>query len=249
MRRWRVWLRGCGCISCRGRGGEPVRARQRGGGQGRHQKSAEPARAGGDRRTAPVPVRPRVSWSVWNWSVCVYQMQLQLLPNCYNGVCISANTLLMGHLILHRAQYIGEPKTSEFRQLLDEWQASGIVRKWAGNFMECTPHVSAQDSTKSKSLKLAPVKSSSRYVGYPSMNSICKSLASHPNIQQKYSCKVSAEAISGGDSDGSAAWKLTNSQTGESCGEFDWLVCADRSVSNGSTRLSYTPMITNYYQY
>jgi len=68
----------------------------------------------------------------------------------------------------HGAQYIGKPKSEVFQSAVDKWQKLGFLKKWEGRF-------ASVDANEQPGIQEDP-STTCRYVGYPSMHSICKTL-------------------------------------------------------------------------
>mmetsp|Transcript_15237 Transcript_15237/g.21883 ORF Transcript_15237/g.21883 Transcript_15237/m.21883 type:complete len:399 (-) Transcript_15237:41-1237(-) len=119
----------------------------------------------------------------------------------------------------HGAQYIGSPKTDTFRHILDQWKSDDWVREWEGDFWTVGTNGRSQEIKKD------------RWVGYPTMNSICQNLLSHENIEIKTQTRANASRIQVEDSDFDDAcmWHLSHHKTNEGLGSFDWLVASDRN--------------------
>lgn len=124
----------------------------------------------------------------------------------------------------HGAQYITKPKTDTFQKTLDQWKRDGWVKEWTGKFGtvgrsseddQCT--IQIEDSSDTKE----------RWVGYPAMNSICRNLLHHENIQVILQTK--AHAIYKKDDDQDSKWDLLHGKENNHLGTFDWLVVTDRN--------------------
>ncbi|CAJ1952961.1 unnamed protein product [Cylindrotheca closterium] len=114
----------------------------------------------------------------------------------------------------HGAQYISSSKTEEFRTTLSAWEKSGWIESWEGDF--CT--VDVDGILKSDDAK------KERWVGCPSMNTICENLLDHKSIQLYLQCRAKAVW-----KDDKSQWELFS--TGENeifLGCFDWLIATDR---------------------
>lgn len=115
----------------------------------------------------------------------------------------------------HGAQYF-TVKSAEVQQLVDKWQASGIVAVWEGRFGSL--NVATGDFTEETVVK-------KRYVGVPGMNSICKALTTSPGVQAKYGVQVR-----GLEWTEESMWGL-KSKDGETLGKFNAVVVADKGAA------------------
>eukprot|EP01039_Chlorochromonas_danica_P009151 gene9151-10102_t len=141
----------------------------------------------------------------------------------------------------HGVQYITAPRSNYFEKRILQWMEKGIVKTWEGTFSHVSKNGSQVVWTRSNG---------GRYVGSPQMNSICRSLAQHPNILCKFECKVSAtpEVNAKGEF---LAWRLTSVNTGEDLGRYDWLVVGDRSATVATIENSFalnSPSLQNFKQ-
>ena len=111
----------------------------------------------------------------------------------------------------HGCQFISGPKTPAFRDALEAWKRDDWVRPWTGTFVREESEGMIKDQEKE------------RYVGYPTMNSICQHLLQHERIKvvTQTRANASAEATTG-------QWKLIQDKTQKALGSFDWLVASDR---------------------
>eukprot|EP00970_Alexandrium_tamarense_P001605 scaffold191_cov189-Alexandrium_tamarense.AAC.6 len=132
----------------------------------------------------------------------------------------------------HGCQYIFPPKTNEFQQELARWRELGWIKQWNGKFGtvrgsgESVYSVVGENGVEDE-----------RYVGVPSMNSICENML-QTNIDQSSECEstitvltqthVSAEHISS-NSNNNHVWQLQNIKNNELLDTFDWLVVTDRN--------------------
>lgn len=118
----------------------------------------------------------------------------------------------------HGAQYIGEPKTSEFEAILSKWRAeNGCVEEWKGSFGV----IGGDNNTQSQ--KEAP-----RYVGKPAMSSICSYMldeVASTNLVCSFGAQVRAVKRAS-----SPYWEVyEDGPNNKFLGEFDWLVSADKA--------------------
>eukprot|EP01035_Chromulina_nebulosa_P003215 gene3215-4377_t len=130
----------------------------------------------------------------------------------------------------HGAQYISYPKDKNFLPIFSDWRNKSIISQWDGIF------ATVQTSTTTDIKYSDP--SSSKYVGYPHMNSICKYLLSSVNINTDnnevpincvFGQRIRAEPIiSGSDNLSSSGWKVICATTNRSLGDFDVLISGDR---------------------
>lgn len=136
----------------------------------------------------------------------------------------------------HGAQYIGKPKTNQFQEALDQWSSQGIVKSWDGKFASVKDadidtstletNNSPQEQTNDYMIQMED-SPKPHYVGYPSMNSICKSLLDHEHISVVLETRACATFNSQ-----SQKWDLTSdtttSSSSTSLGQYDWLISSDR---------------------
>lgn len=80
----------------------------------------------------------------------------------------------------HGAQYIGTPKTEDFRETLQNWESNGWVKEWTGKFMTASADGFVEEKGKE------------RFVGFPGMHSICRNLLHHENIKVKLQTRANA---------------------------------------------------------
>lgn len=112
----------------------------------------------------------------------------------------------------HGAQYIGSPKTEEFRKCLESWKSEGCVKEWSGTFGNA---IGSEVETESEKKE--------RWVGYPRMNSICSNLLNHKNIRVELQTRAEASQTN------EKRWSLTHGKTKKELGTFDWLIASDRN--------------------
>lgn len=111
----------------------------------------------------------------------------------------------------HGAQYFS-PKSAAFQAAVAEWSDAGWCVPWAGK--HCVWSVA-------NGLMTDP-KANTRYVGSPGMNSICRGLLNGINTQ--YSTRAVARRNNN-------KWALTHGKSGQSLGEFDFLICTDKAAA------------------
>jgi len=114
----------------------------------------------------------------------------------------------------HGAQYFS-PKTEQFAGAVDEWRASGWCEVWQG--VHC---VWSAEAGVSRDPKAGGVK---RYVGSPGMNAICKGLLA--GIDTRFEARATARR----HPLGSPSWTLEHGKTGETLGEFDFVISTDKT--------------------
>lgn len=129
----------------------------------------------------------------------------------------------------HGAQYIGQPKTSTFKQGLAAWQAAGFVKEWTGRVADVSASgIINQENDEGKR----------RYVGYPAMNSICTNLLQHDNINVVLETRACATY-----NDDNCQWTLTSHGDKRELGQYDWLIGGDRlSATNNRADLRHAPL-------
>lgn len=117
------------------------------------------------------------------------------------------------------AQYITLPKQGTFQRLLLQFMEAGAVKPWEGTFskVDCSDPATTWSSVKS-----------ARYVGVPSMSSICRQMVSSSLVSCHFSCPVIAQPVQ--DDSQSVRWKLTSIH-GEVLGQYDWLIVGDRAAT------------------
>ncbi|KAL3942487.1 MAG: hypothetical protein SGBAC_003338, partial [Bacillariaceae sp.] len=114
----------------------------------------------------------------------------------------------------HGAQYISPPKTEDFRITLSAWETNGWIKPWEGEF--CTFDVDRNLKTDAKK---------ERWVGYPSMSTICEKMMDHKYIRVCLQCRAKAVW-----KDDKSQWELfSTDETEEYLGSFDWLIATDRN--------------------
>lgn len=138
----------------------------------------------------------------------------------------------------HGAQYISNPKTEEFRSELDKWVSKGLVREWSGRFATVNTGgggAAAASTTVrwDNDEENGTQKKNKKWVGYPTMSSICGNLLRHENIQLIVKTRAEVAAPPRGNEDDDdrrrRRWDLRDGKTKKELGSFDWLVVTDRN--------------------
>jgi predicted NAD/FAD-dependent oxidoreductase len=134
----------------------------------------------------------------------------------------------------HGAQYIGSPKTEDFRRALAEWEGAGFVQEWKGRVADVVA-----SSADPKGYAINQDGGGKKwFVGFPRMSSICSNLLDHDNIDIVLQTRACAKYD---DEDG--RWTLTSHGDRKELGQFDWLICGDRlSATNNRADLRDTPL-------
>jgi len=138
----------------------------------------------------------------------------------------------------HGCQYISAPKTECFRKELDKWKERGWVQPWEGTFATVSvASTGAPASSSSSDIELSvesPSDVKERYVGYPTMNTICENLLLQPKSEQSTINVVTgkqARAVamhhSKKEETDQPPWQLYHKD--ELLGSYDWLVVTDRN--------------------
>mmetsp|Transcript_40112 Transcript_40112/g.93612 ORF Transcript_40112/g.93612 Transcript_40112/m.93612 type:complete len:376 (-) Transcript_40112:52-1179(-) len=117
----------------------------------------------------------------------------------------------------HGAQYFS-PKSEPFARVVDDWVARRWCAAWTG--AHCVWSVESGVSEDPKA-------ASARYVGSPGMNAICKGLLEGEGIDTRYETRAVAKPRGGG----SGGWILQHAKSGRALGEFDFLVCSDKTAA------------------
>ena len=112
-----------------------------------------------------------------------------------------------------------QPKSFEFKNIVDRWLRLGIVSEWNANCFRATSLVDSKYS-------LLEEKSGTKYVAIPTMSSISRHFLSHPNISSSFNC----HAIVTDFSNSRDKWILTDNELGNTLGEFDWVISSDRYI-------------------
>jgi hypothetical protein len=111
----------------------------------------------------------------------------------------------------HGAQYISAPKSETFRNAIIEWEKNGWIKDWIGKFYTV-------DDTGELVLEMKK----ERWVGYPTMNSICCGLLDHKNIRVQFHTRAHARFRK------ARMWDLFNEESNSILGSFDWVIITDR---------------------
>ncbi|KAL7490871.1 hypothetical protein ACHAWT_000397 [Skeletonema menzelii] len=133
----------------------------------------------------------------------------------------------------HGCQYISTPKTECFRKELEKWNERGWVQPWIGSF--ATVSAASTSSSSSSDVQLtveSPSERKDRYVGYPTMNTICENLLLQTKSEQSTINVVTgkqarAVAAHSEEETGQPLWQLYHKD--ELLGSYDWLVVTDRN--------------------
>lgn len=140
----------------------------------------------------------------------------------------SGNTL---YQFDHGCQYISTPKTECFRKELNKWQEQGWVQPWKGSF--ATVNAASMSSTSEIELCIEPSDGKEKYVGYPTMNTMCENLLLQTQSEQSTINVVTgkqARAVAVHSTEevlGRPSWRLYHND--ELLGTYDWLVVTDRN--------------------
>lgn len=126
----------------------------------------------------------------------------------------------------HGAQYFS-PKTDAFAAAVDKWCAAGLCAPWTGE-----KSIWTADRGVSPDPKAAMA---TRYVGSPGMSSICQGLLG----SVKTVCDTRAVAKRS-----SEGWALHHGKSGKSLGDFDFLICSDKT-SAARHRSDYDSVLLN----
>lgn len=130
----------------------------------------------------------------------------------------------------HGCQYISTPKTEFFRNELEKWKERGWVRKWNGTF--ATIRATSMSSSYDVELCIEPSDGNEKYVGYPSMNSVCENLLLQTKSAQSTLNIVTgkqarAVAVHPAEETRQPPWQLYHNE--ELLGSYDWLIVTDRN--------------------
>jgi len=151
------------------------------------------------------------------------------------------------HQFDHGCQYISPAKTKEFQNELNRWKQKGWVKPWDAKIAT----VGYDDDGNEK---IHYKKDEERLVGYPRMNAICQGLVDYSTksdgedsstIEVVTQIRAAATHIpslndDNAHTDDTKMWLLKpakakkNSQ--EALGEYDWLICTDRTSARGNKR-------------
>ena len=110
----------------------------------------------------------------------------------------------------HGAQYFS-PKTAEFAGAVREWRERGWVDVWDG-----------RHRVWSAERGVAPDAPKDRFVGTPGMSAVCKGLLD--GVRAVYGTRAVATRAGG-------RWRLTHGRSGAALGDFDFLVCGDKTAA------------------
>jgi predicted NAD/FAD-dependent oxidoreductase len=107
---------------------------------------------------------------------------------------------------------IEEPTSSEFKELLKNWQHKEWIEKWEGAFGRGRGN---DDGL----LMISTDENVERYVAVPAMNSLCKHLVEHELIHCHFQTRAVPSLLP--RSSAGFTWKIDNT-------DFDWVVVSDR---------------------
>jgi len=93
---------------------------------------------------------------------------------------------------------------------------SGLVQVWEGEHCIWTGHGGIAADPKAAIAK--------RYVGSPGMNAVCRGLLE--GVNTIYETRAVAKPRAGG-----AGWALENGKSGKPLGDFDFLICSDKTAA------------------
>lgn len=139
----------------------------------------------------------------------------------------------------HGCQYISTPKTDYFRKELEKWKERGWVQPWKGTFatIRAVPMSSSSSSSEKIELCIEPSDDGKeKYVGYPSMNTICENLLLQTTSEQSTlnivtGTQARAVAVHHSSEEETTGqeppWQLYHNE--ELLGTYDWLVVTDRN--------------------
>ncbi|KAL3700454.1 hypothetical protein R1sor_018476 [Riccia sorocarpa] len=121
----------------------------------------------------------------------------------------------------HGAQYFSV-RFPDVQKLVDRWLAAGLVKEWKGKFGSYDRlKMAFQDETFEDDLP--------KYVGVPSMNSICKAMSRQPGIRSEFGTTVAS--VKWKEEGAGGIWHL-RSKTGEDLGAFRAVVVADKGLAS-----------------
>jgi hypothetical protein len=144
----------------------------------------------------------------------------------------------------HGCQYISSPtKTNEFQIELNKWINQGWVKPWQGTFGTIRPddNNSHPDHQLSMTIQLDSKQGNSeKYVGYPSMNSICENLLKvqsqeHSTINVVTGKQVRAVSNLNQQPNQVSSprpWQIYHDN--QSLGDYDWIIVTDRNSAQES---------------
>lgn len=151
----------------------------------------------------------------------------------------------------HGCQYISTPKTECFRKELEKWKERKWVEPWQGTFatISCAPS-SKSSSSSNGEIQLYiedPVKE--KYVGYPSMNTICEHLLQtrleHSHSTLSVSTGKQARAVQVHSED-QPPWQIYHNN--ELLGSYDWLIVTDRNSAQEARKDLADATVAEYKQ-
>lgn len=124
----------------------------------------------------------------------------------------------MSHILTYSANYIkvpsNQPTTSDFQLWLDTMVSAGIISQWSGLFRDY--HMNSQEL-------FFPSVDQVRYVGYPSMSSICRHLVNEVKINTVFSQRIKAHYGM------NRRWMIVDEATDAILlDEVDWLISTDQ---------------------
>ena len=118
----------------------------------------------------------------------------------------------------HGAQYFS-PKTEAFANVVNnDWKKKGWCDVWNGR--HCV-------WTREHSSVIIDPNSMHRYVGTPGMNAICKGMLE--DVNTVYGTRAVAKPTVDRSRNDAPGWTIRNGKTGEHLGEYDFLICTDKT--------------------
>lgn len=119
---------------------------------------------------------------------------------------------------MYRANYIkvhsNQPSTSDFQSWLNTMVSAGVIAQWSGLF---------QDYHMNNPELFSPSVDQVRYVGYPSMSSICRHLVNEVKINTAFSQRIKAHYGM------NRRWMIVDEATDNILlDEVDWLISTDQ---------------------
>jgi len=154
-------------------------------------------------------------------------MMMHIYIECYHDVNHDGTTntvmresyITLSYLmiLLCSANYIkvpsNQPITTEFQSWLDTMVTAGVIAQWSGIFQDY--HINSQEFSRSND--------EVRYVGYPSMSSICRHLVNEVKISTAFSQRIKAHYGM------NRRWKIIDEATDKVIlDEVDWLISTDQ---------------------
>lgn len=115
------------------------------------------------------------------------------------------------------AQYF-TPKTERFARAVVEWERQGLAKVWEGDHCIWSAQGGIEADPKAAAAK--------RFVGSPGMNAICRGMLE--SVETVYGTRAVAKPRSGG-----VGWTLENGKSGQPLGDFDYLICSDKTACMG----------------